>query len=62
MPPAARTAIVIMTTASDAFGFAVYLGKKTGEERLKHCDLSTIPKKSTQNQAPKERAKIEVMI
>ena len=28
---AARTAIVIMTTASDAFGFAVCFGKKTGE-------------------------------
>ena len=24
----------------------------TPEERLKHCDLSTIPKKGTQNQAP----------
>lgn len=23
-----------------------------GSERLKHCNLSTIPKKSTQNQAP----------
>ena len=31
------------------------------KKRLKHCNLSTIPKKGAQNQAPKKRAKKEVV-